>query len=34
MPTYEYECSHCKKTFELFQKMTDKPLQNALTNIK
>ncbi len=24
MPTYEYECSHCGYTFELFQKITDK----------
>jgi putative FmdB family regulatory protein len=26
MPTYEYECSHCGHSFELFQKITDKPL--------
>ncbi len=26
MPTYEYECTHCGHTFEVFQKMTDKPL--------
>lgn len=23
MPTYEYECSKCKKTFEIFQSMKD-----------
>ncbi len=27
MPTYEYECRHCGHRFELFQKMTDKPLE-------
>ena len=27
MPTYEYECEKCKKTFDLFQSMKD----NALT---
>ena len=27
MPTYEYECAKCKKSFELFQSMKD----NALT---
>jgi putative FmdB family regulatory protein len=26
MPTYEYECTACKYTFEEFQKITDKPL--------
>jgi len=29
MPTYEYECSHCGHTFELSQKMTDKPLEKC-----
>jgi putative FmdB family regulatory protein len=29
MPTYEYECTKCKKKFEAFQKMTDKPLQKC-----
>lgn len=24
MPTYEYECQKCKKTFEAFQSMNDK----------
>lgn len=23
MPTYEYECSKCRKTFEIFQSMKD-----------
>jgi len=27
MPTYEYECTSCKHTFEISQKMTDKPLE-------
>ncbi|MBN1793523.1 MAG: zinc ribbon domain-containing protein [Candidatus Omnitrophica bacterium] len=26
MPTYEYECRQCGQKFEVFQKMTDKPL--------
>ncbi|MDP6685721.1 MAG: zinc ribbon domain-containing protein [Candidatus Omnitrophota bacterium] len=26
MPTYEYQCDKCGKLFEVFQKMTDKPL--------
>lgn len=26
MPTYEYECKKCKKTFELFQSMKDDAL--------
>lgn len=26
MPTYEYECQKCKKTFEIFQSMKDKML--------
>jgi putative FmdB family regulatory protein len=26
MPTYEYECQKCKKTFEAFQSIKDKPL--------
>ncbi len=27
MPTYEYECAKCGKTFELFQSTKDKPLK-------
>ena len=26
MPTYEYRCEKCQKTFELFQSMKDEPL--------
>jgi putative FmdB family regulatory protein len=26
MPTYEYECAKCGKTFEIFQSMKDDPL--------
>jgi len=26
MPTYEYECAKCKKTFEISQSMKDKSL--------
>jgi putative FmdB family regulatory protein len=26
MPTYEYECEKCKKTFEIMQSMKDEPL--------
>lgn len=26
MPTYDYECDKCSKRFELFQKMTAKPV--------
>ncbi|MDD2751990.1 MAG: zinc ribbon domain-containing protein [Candidatus Omnitrophica bacterium] len=29
MPTYEYECQHCKHTFELFQKISDKPVEKC-----
>lgn len=27
MPTYEYECKFCKKTFEVFQSMSDAPIR-------
>jgi len=27
MPTYEYECEKCEKTFELFQSMKDEPIK-------
>ena len=30
MPTYEYECQKCKKTFEISQSMKDKPLTACL----
>ena len=26
MPIYEYECTNCGKTFEIFQKIGDDPL--------
>ncbi|PIW70829.1 MAG: FmdB family transcriptional regulator [Ignavibacteriales bacterium CG_4_9_14_3_um_filter_30_11] len=29
MPTYEYRCNKCYKRFELFQKMSDKPIENC-----
>ncbi len=29
MPIYEYECSDCGKRFEIFQKISDKPLSEC-----
>jgi len=29
MPTYEYECKHCKYTFEEFQRITAEPLKEC-----
>lgn len=29
MPTYEYECAQCQERFEVFQKMTEPPLQTC-----
>jgi putative FmdB family regulatory protein len=29
MPTYEYECSACKHTFEEFQSISDPPLKKC-----
>lgn len=29
MPTYDYECSSCGIKFELFQKITDKPIDKC-----
>ncbi len=29
MPTYEYECEKCKKTFELFQSMKDEAVKTC-----
>jgi putative FmdB family regulatory protein len=29
MPTYEYECTVCGKSFELFQNMSDPPLSDC-----
>ncbi|MCM8769753.1 MAG: zinc ribbon domain-containing protein [Candidatus Omnitrophica bacterium] len=31
MPTYEYECQKCGKIFEIFQKMTDAPLEKCIS---
>jgi len=30
MPIYEYECLKCGKTFEVMQKITDKPLKKCI----
>lgn len=27
MPTYDYKCEKCEKTFEYFQSMSDEPLK-------
>ncbi len=29
MPIYEYQCSMCEKTFEIFQKITEDPLKKC-----
>lgn len=29
MPTYEYECPYCGYNFEMFQKITEAPLQDC-----
>jgi len=29
MPTYEYQCSKCRKTFEIFQSMKDEALKTC-----
>jgi putative regulatory protein, FmdB family len=29
MPTYEYECAKCGKTFDVFQSMKDEPLKTC-----
>lgn len=29
MPTYSYVCRRCQKTFERFQKMSDKPIRKC-----
>ena len=31
MPTYEYDCPKCKKTFDVFQSITAKPLKTCPT---
>ncbi|MCX5686744.1 MAG: zinc ribbon domain-containing protein, partial [Candidatus Omnitrophica bacterium] len=30
MPTYDYECEKCGKRFEVFQKMSDRPVIDCL----
>ncbi|HOX33404.1 MAG TPA: zinc ribbon domain-containing protein [Spirochaetales bacterium] len=29
MPTYEYECNSCGKSFEAFQSMSDEPISSC-----
>ena len=29
MPTYEYRCDKCGRTFEVFQKITDSPVETC-----
>ena len=29
MPTYDYICEKCQKTFEFFQSMSDDPIKNC-----
>ncbi len=29
MPTYDYKCTNCNNTFELFQKMSDEPIKEC-----
>jgi len=29
MPTYEYRCNKCGKRFDLFQKMSDRPIETC-----
>ena len=29
MPTYDYICDKCQKTFEFFQSMSDDPIKNC-----
>ena len=33
MPTYEYECAKCKKSFELVQSMKDDALKTCPKNL-
>lgn len=30
MPTYEYECEKCNRTFEAEQRITDQPLDECI----
>lgn len=29
MPTYEYKCTKCKKTFEVLQRMSEAPIKKC-----
>jgi len=29
MPTYDYKCTECNYTFEVFQRMSDEPLKSC-----
>ena len=29
MPTYDYRCDNCRRTFEKFQAMTDRPIRKC-----
>ena len=29
MPTYDYKCTSCNHTFEVFQRMSDEPIKNC-----
>lgn len=31
MPTYEYECKSCEQSYEVEQRMTDKPIEQCQT---
>jgi putative FmdB family regulatory protein len=31
MPTYEYECASCGKSFDVFQNMSDAPIEKCPT---
>jgi len=33
MPTYEYECAKCKKTFDVFQSMKDEPFTTCRKDV-
>ena len=34
MPTYEYQCTQCGRTFELFQQITEKPKRTVDAKLK
>jgi len=34
MPTYEYQCTRCGETFELFQSITERPKRTVKTEVK